>query len=108
MSRRVRVRPRAEADIKEQFQYFARISTELAVRFSTQIDMTFKSILASPDVGIRFSSVHDATTDLRISKVQKFSNHLVICRGSDTGVEVVRVLHRARNIEGLFKAGEIS
>jgi hypothetical protein len=72
------------------------------------VDSTFSALLKSPELGIEFSSVHDSATDLRIRKVQQFPNHLVIYRTIHPGIEVVRVLHRARNIEGLFEAGEIS
>lgn len=108
MMRQVQIRPRAEADIKEQFQYFARISTELAVRFSTQVDSTFQALLKAPDQGINYSSVHDAATDLRISKVQQFPNHLVMYRVTGTGIDVVRILHRARDLDSLFESGELT
>lgn len=108
MTRQVRIRPRAEEDLKAQFQYFVHVSTELAIRFSTQVDSTFKALLMAPDQGIRFSSVHDAATDLRICKVQQFPNHLVMYRAQDSGIEVVRVLHRARDLDSLFASGELT
>ena len=100
--------PRAELDIDEQYLYLGRQSSELADRFIRQVELTAAALLDSPDAGIRWSSIHNRLTDLLVSKVKRFPNHLIFYRPCDEGIEVVRVLHRARNIEQLFDSGEMS
>ena len=107
MSRRVRFRPRAEADVDEQFGYFAERSTDLAHRFVDAMHETAARLAEASDLGIRYDSVEARLTDMLAWKVKGFPNHLIFYRAATDGIEIVRVLHGARDIRALFKSGEL-
>ena len=43
---------------------------------------------------------------IRMFRLKRFSKHLVFYRPLENGIEVIRVLHGARDIESLFEAQE--
>jgi toxin ParE1/3/4 len=108
MMARAIFQPRAELDIDEQYLYLGRQSSDVADRFLRHVELTVEALVDSPDVGLRWSSIHNRLTDLRVSKVRRFPNHLIFYRPCESGIEIVRVLHSARNIEQLFDAGEMT
>jgi plasmid stabilization system protein ParE len=67
MMARVHFRPRAERDIDEAYLYLGRQSSDLAARFLQQIELTTAALAESPELGIRYSSVHDRITDILVS-----------------------------------------
>ncbi len=107
MSRQAQLRPRAEEDIDSQFVYIAKQSCEAAHRFLTQVRSTICRLVDSPGLGIRYSSIHPRLTDVFVWKIDQFPNHLLFYRQTEYGIEVLRVLHGARDIEALFDTGEI-
>jgi len=107
MMARVYLRPRAEMDIDEQYLYLGRQSSDLAKRFIQQVELTATALLESPHLGTRYSSMHDRITDILVFKIRRFPNHLVFYRPVEDGIEVVRLLHCARDIESLFDSGGI-
>jgi toxin ParE1/3/4 len=55
-----------------------------------------------PGLGTRWESHHAQLPDLRFFPVTKFPNHLLFYRPLDDGIELVRVLHGARDIAMLL------
>lgn len=95
MSRYV-ISPQADADLDGIFGYIANDRPRAAVRLISKILKRFKSLADHPlsgapqpkyGVGIRFSTVE---------------NYLIVYRPIDTGVEVVRVIHGARDYDALL------
>jgi len=107
MNRQVHLRPRAEEDIDGQFVYIAKHSSKAALRFLAQVRSTIGRLAESPGLGIRYSSIHPRLTNVLVWKVDRFPNHLLFYRQTEKGIEVLRVLHGARDIEALFDTGEI-
>ncbi|MBL8851798.1 MAG: type II toxin-antitoxin system RelE/ParE family toxin [Planctomycetaceae bacterium] len=103
----VTFRPRAERDIDEVYLYLGKQSSDLAVKFLQQVEFTTAALAQSPDLGIRYCSVHDRITDIRVYRIRRFPNHLVFYRSVENGIEVLRLLHGARDIESLFDSGSI-
>ena len=106
MQREVTRYPRALRDLEGQIDYFKRDSIEVADRFLDAIEETFRFLLANREVGqfCHFRSPHADGT--RVWPVHGFRNHLVFYRPKAEGIDVVRVLHGARDIEALFGAGD--
>ena len=53
-------------------------------------------------MGVKRSFRHASLQDLRMHPVRGFERHLVFYRERDDGIEVVRVLHGARDILSLM------
>jgi len=90
--------PGAELDLDEVAEYIQRGGPSAAVRFLRSAEQTFSLLARSPSIGVRFDPDTPALTELRCFPVDKFRNYLVFYRPSDDGIEVVRVLHGARDI----------
>ena len=87
----------AEADLTEIWEYIAQDSPENASRFIRRIRETCTDALAyNPRMG---RSRDELAPGLRSFTVQ---DYVILYRPIDDGVEIARVLHGSRDIEGLF------
>jgi toxin ParE1/3/4 len=98
MSNRLRILPAADADVDEAALFIARDSIEAALRFYDAVDTTLRELRAHPKRWPVYSMEHPRLADLRKRAVKGFPNYLVFYRYEDGIVEVIRVLHGARNI----------
>jgi toxin ParE1/3/4 len=77
-----------------------------AVRFLRAADATFQRLAALPGVGARYEPDDPAFADLRYCPVLRFKKYLVFYRPIAGGIEVLRVLHGARDIAAIL-AGDL-
>lgn len=59
-----------------------------------------------PGIGERHKSRRPRLAELRIFRVKGFENHLVFYRPIEAGIEVVRILHGARDIDDALEVDE--
>jgi toxin ParE1/3/4 len=91
--------PAADADLDHQADYLAReASLDTALRFYNAARMTIEKIAQNPGIGQRRDSLNPRLTGLRVWRVEGFEKHLIFYRPGDDGVEIIRVLHGARDI----------
>ncbi|MBW2734518.1 MAG: type II toxin-antitoxin system RelE/ParE family toxin [Deltaproteobacteria bacterium] len=95
--------PRADRDIDQQFEYLAIAGgLALARRFLGQLRKTLHSLLDNPKQGSP-RTLSDATlASMRVWPVQGFRRHLIYYLPAEKGINVIRILHAARDIERLF------
>ena len=104
MKRRILVRPAAANDLDDEAAYIARDSTvETALRFLEAADTTFWLLARRPGIG-RLYGLKPPLEAIRSFPVKGFTDLLVFYRPVRRGIEVVRVLHGAREIQKLFGA----
>jgi toxin ParE1/3/4 len=99
---RLVVRPQALADLDDIFDYIADDSLDRAIAFIKKFHNQMEQLALSPGIGRR--------RDELLSTLRSFpyGNYLIFYLPlEDGGVDVVRVLNGARNIEALFKDGEL-
>ena len=97
-------RPRARIDLLEQFVYFGEAeSVELAERFFTAVNETCALLAKQPRIGVPYDSGISELLGLRRIPVKGFENYLIFYLPHSGGIEVIRVMHGARDIEDLFK-----
>jgi plasmid stabilization system protein ParE len=96
--------PAALKDILDHADYLAeQASLAVATRFVKATEQTISRLATMPRVGSLWDSEHPRLADMRFSPIGKFRNHLVFYRPiSGGGVEVVRVLHGAQDIDAIF------
>ncbi|HZA66841.1 MAG TPA: type II toxin-antitoxin system RelE/ParE family toxin [Geminicoccaceae bacterium] len=94
---RIIVSPLAQADIDEIWDYIARDSTLNADRFVDRIEQRFGLLAANPRLGV-------ARDDLRPG-LRRFTHarYLIYYRPIRGGIEVVRVVHGARDESSLWR-----
>lgn len=94
------VRPRARIDIGEIWDYIAEDSETQANTFVDRMSAKFKLLAQQPELG---RMRDDLMTALRSFP---FERYVIFYRAIPGGVEVVRVLHGARDVEAQFHSGK--
>ena len=99
MSGRVVKRPRALRDLDEAAAYIQeRSGPDRAIRFLRAADSTLAMLAGMPGMGTRYELDEPLYADLRYFPIARHRNHLVFYRPLPDGIEVLRVLHGARDI----------
>ena len=94
------VRPRALADLADIWAYIAEDSVKHADRFAALINGQFRTLARQPHMG---RSRPELATDLRSFPVGRY---VILYLPLPKGVEIVRVLHGARDIESALQDEE--
>lgn len=102
MTRRFTILPAARADLLEQFGYLAEDSPEAADRFLASAEAAFERLGEMPALGIRRSTRNPRLPGLRQWPIHGFRNHLIHYRETSEGIEVIRVLHGARDVQRIL------
>jgi toxin ParE1/3/4 len=104
VKRRLLIRPAAERDLDEQAEYLAaHQSLEMALRFYRDAEQTFRLLACQPNIGKVTAYRNPFLAGMRMFPLKRFSKHLVFYRPLESGIEIIRVLHGARDIESLFE-----
>ena len=96
------VRPKARRDIWEIADYIAADNIEASDRFLDEVQNAFQQLAGMPLMGSARRFRRPSLQGVRLWPIPHFEKHLVIYRPRKDGVEIVRVLHGARNIERLL------
>ena len=100
-------RPRARLDLLEQFVYFAeRASVSLAERYFAAVDATCLQLVDHPQSGVMYDSGVAGLEGLRKLPVKGFENYLLFYIPQAHGIDVIRVIHGARDIPHIFANDE--
>jgi toxin ParE1/3/4 len=102
MSGNVHRRPAVSQDLVGAIAYLAERSEAAARRFRTEAEATFQRLAGMPGLGTRYQPDDPASDELRFFPVSRFSKYLVFYRPVADGIEVVRVLHGARDIGAIL------
>lgn len=94
------VRPRALADLAGIWAFIAEDSVNQADRFAALVDRQFRALARQPHMG---RSRPELAADLRSFPV---GNYVVFYVPRSKGIEVVRVLHGARDIKSILQADD--
>ena len=98
---------KAVRDLVEHYAYIGLDSPDAAERFVTAAEQAFRDLAHMPDMG-RHRQFPDAPlAGLRQWHVPGFRNYLIFYRPVEGGIEVLRVLHGARDIKRLFQEDEV-
>jgi len=103
MKRTLAFRPRARLDLLEHFLYLEEQATAaVAERYFAAVDETCVRLAENPLSGTPYDSGVERLEGMRRAPVSRFKAYLVFYLPRARGIEVVRVLHGARDIERLF------
>ena len=102
MIRRIIRRPVVNRDLIDCFIYIGADSEKSATRFLRAAEETFLELARTPAMGVAVSFGSLLDRNLRRWRVRGFENFLIFYCPIDDGIEIIRVLHGAREIERLF------
>ena len=104
MKRKIIVRPEADRDLDAQAEYIAEHSDlDTALRFYQAAEETFALIATQPSMGRARNFRSPFLKGVRMCVMKEFERHLIFYRLLKDGIEVLRVVHGARDIEELFR-----
>jgi toxin ParE1/3/4 len=103
VSGRVVKRPHALRDLDEAAAHIQdRSGPQRAIRFLRAADSTFAMLAGMPGMGTRYEPDEPLYADLRYFPVARHRKFLAFYRPLPDGIEVLRVLHGARDIAGIL------
>jgi toxin ParE1/3/4 len=95
-------RPRAERDLEECFVFIGEQNLDAALDFLTMAEETFLQLAKFPRIGKSRPVKSRVFPNVRQFPIKGFDKHLIFYRPIDDGIEVIRVLHSARDIEQIL------
>ncbi|APW64303.1 type II toxin-antitoxin system RelE/ParE family toxin [Paludisphaera borealis] len=102
---RYRLLPAADRDLDEQAGYLAdNASLETALRYYDNAAASFATIAGMPGMGEHWESADLRLAGLRVWRIEGFEKHLIFYRHGDDGIDIVRVLHGARDIPSILES----
>lgn len=104
MTPRVVYLPAAERDIDLIAQYIAADNLEAALRFYEAVQDEARKIAAMPGLGALWFEAGDQLSDLRGCIISGFRKYIIFYRAVSDQIEVVRVLHGARDLKPAIRS----
>lgn len=103
MTSRFRLRPAADRDVDEQAGYLAQeVGLEMAFRYYDQVFATLEAVCDMPGIGERWETGDPRLEGMRTRRVEGFEKSLIFYLETPEGIDVVRILHGARDIARLL------
>lgn len=103
MHGQVRLRPQAAADIDEiAWTLTEAAGVETGLRLYDAVEAALDRLHAMPRLGAPRTFPHGAVPNVRMWVLAEFPAYLVFYVPDAEGIDVLRVLHGARNVEALF------
>jgi len=93
--------PEARQDIVSCGDYLAERDLSVAYRFADSVDATIEMLCHNPNLGERLRA--DPTGQIRYRTISGFKNYLIFYRRVDSILEIVRILHGARDYAQFFE-----
>jgi toxin ParE1/3/4 len=95
--------PRAVQDLDEAAAHIQLHGTpRRAIRFLRAADSTLTMLAGMPGMGTRYNPDDPLYAELRYFPISRFLKYIVFYRPLVDGIEVLRVLHGARDLGGLL------
>ena len=94
--------PVADRDVRAAAHAIAKNNLSAAIRFVDAVQATEELLLNAPGIGSSRDFDNPALTGMRVHPVKGFRKYLVFYIPRSDGIEVVRVLHGARDLPAIF------
>jgi toxin ParE1/3/4 len=99
-------KPQARLDLIQHFIYIGQDNLNAAERFLTAVEEALEKLAEMPGMGRRREFKKPELAGIRSWVVKGFENYIVFYRQIEGGIEVLRVLHGARDVERVLEEGE--
>lgn len=100
---RILRRPRAVSDAESLADWIAKDSLPAALRFLENVEATLERLADFPSSGSPYQIDVPALAGLRFKRVVGFPKHIVFYLEHSTAIEVIRILHGARDIDAQLR-----
>jgi toxin ParE1/3/4 len=96
-------RPVAIRAIIDHAEYIGQNSPASAERFLNATERTFRQLEERPGLGHRYLSSNRRLAGVRVWSIKGFPNHLIFYRPINSGIEILHLLHGARDIPSVLQ-----
>lgn len=103
MSRRIRIRPEVQRDLDEQVVYIGERNFDAAERYERAVFADFRKLAEFPAMGALRNFPNPRLQGVRSWPVSGFGNYLIFYLPAQDGIDVLRVLHGARDLDQVFR-----
>ncbi len=93
---------RALRDLQSRSEYIRQQSPRAAIRFLNAAEATFRLLAAQPGLSARYDPDLRVLAELPFFPITRFKNDLVFYMPSTDGIEVLRVLHGAQDLQSIL------
>lgn len=93
------LKPKARQDLRELSEYIAQDSMDSALRFLDATEEAFALLLEMPEIGAAYEALTPEVTGVRRWHISGFPNHVIFYRPTATGIDILRILHTARDLD---------
>lgn len=100
--RRLEITSLADGDIDRHFNDIVEVSLERAVKFYDAMFQTFDELLRMPLMGRESEYRSPKLSDMRQWRVKGFTKYLIFYRPLPDGIEIIRIVHGASDLESTF------
>jgi toxin ParE1/3/4 len=97
------IQPQARTDLAEQSAFLAQDSLDVAVRFLDAAERAFADLAEMPGMGRAIDVLNPRLEGLRQWHIRGFERYQIYYRDTGGGIEVLRVLHGARDIQRILE-----
>jgi len=94
--------PQVRRDLIELADFIAQDSLDAAERFLKAAEAAFHLLASMPEMGALCWFQSPQTAGVRVWSIRGFENYLVFYRPVEAGIDVIRVIHGARDIPAMF------
>jgi toxin ParE1/3/4 len=91
-------RQRAILSINEQTDWIIEENPEAAIKFVESVESSFSLLEKNPEIGRSLATFSRRLIGVRIWKVSNFEKYLIFYRPIEEGIEVLDVIHGARDL----------
>lgn len=97
-------KPRAKADLVDQFAYIAEDNLDAGHRFLVAAEETIQLLCEMPGIGqLRYDISNPRLVGLRSRRIPGFENYLIFYRSIEGSIEIIRVMHGARDLPNVLE-----
>lgn len=98
----VKKRPQVIHDLIEIATYIAVDNLNVSDRFLAAAEETFNQLAKTPEIGKICQFVHPQLANIRQQPIKGFKKYLIFYRFAASEIEVLRVIHGARDIPAIL------
>lgn len=103
MTHQILKRPQARRDIEECFVHIAENDLDIGVHFLAAVEDSLDQLAAFPFLGKVREFQNKRLDQIRSWHVKGFEAYLILYTVTEETIDVIRVLHGARNIDQIFE-----
>jgi toxin ParE1/3/4 len=106
MTKSIVITPRASQDLDDHYAYIAQNNSDAALRFFDATRQTFVKLAQMSGMGSFYPVKNSRLDGLRRLPIKGFENYLIFYLAFVDYLEVVRILHAARDLEEVLSDNE--